>query len=123
VSADPRHALGARGERAAVKALKRAGYRIRDRNYRTRSGEVDVIAEHGDIVVFVEVKTRSDDAYGAPHEAVNPRKQQRVRRAAQRYLLEKDLRDRPCRFDVVSIVWRDGQRKPDVEIIPDAFRA
>ena len=70
MTSDPRHELGARGETAAVKALRRAGYKIRDRNYHTRWGEVDIIADQRDVLAFVEVKTRSDDRRGAPAEAV-----------------------------------------------------
>ena len=121
VSTDPRHDLGARGEAAAVKALRRAGYKIRDRNYHTRWGEVDVIAEQRGVLAFVEVKTRTTSRHGSPAEAVTPRKQERLHRAAQLYLYEHKLQDRLCRFDIVSIVWPEGARKPEVTILPDAF--
>ena len=121
MTSDPRHELGARGETAAVKALRRAGYKIRDRNYHTRWGEVDIIADQRDVLAFVEVKTRSDDRRGAPAEAVTPRKQVRLHRAAQCYVQEHHLQERLCRFDVVSVVWPAGARKPTVTIVPNAF--
>lgn len=118
---DPRHALGARGEAAAVKALRRAGYKILDRNYHTRWGELDIVAEQRRVVAFVEVKTRTDERFGAPAEAVTPRKQTRLHRAAQLYLQDRGLTDRLCRFDVVSVVWPADARKPAVTIVPNAF--
>lgn len=122
MTADPRHTLGARGEAAAAKALRRAGYKIRDRNYATRWGEIDIVADQRDILAFIEVKTRATDGYGAPAEAVHPRKQRRLHRAAQLYVQERDCRDRLCRFDIVSVVWPPDARKPEVTIIADAFR-
>jgi putative endonuclease len=70
--------LGQEGEERAAQFLVQKGYRILERNYRTRSGEIDLIALHKDEVVFVEVKTRTSDAFGAPELAVNPRKQGRM---------------------------------------------
>ncbi len=121
MSTDPRHALGARGEEAAAKALRRAGYKIRERNYHTRWGEVDIVAEQRGVLAFVEVKTRADDRFGDPAQAVTPRKQARLHRAAQRYLTEHRLHDRLCRFDVVAVLWPPDARKPQVTILADAF--
>ena len=121
MSPDPRHALGARGEAAAVKAVRRAGYRIRERNYHTRWGELDIVAEQSDVLAFIEVKTRATNRHGAPAEAVTVQKQQRLHRAAQLYVEEHGLHDRLCRFDIVSVVWPEGARKPEVTILADAF--
>lgn len=123
MSTDPRHALGARGEDAAAKALRRAGYRIRERNYHTRWGEVDIVAEQRGVLAFVEVKTRTDDRHGDPAEAVTHRKQQRLHRAARLYVQEHHLEDRLCRFDVVSVLWPPAARRPNITIVPDAFSA
>ncbi|OGW41411.1 MAG: YraN family protein [Nitrospirae bacterium GWD2_57_9] len=110
-----RKILGREGEDRAEQHLRKQGYRILDRNYSTRSGEIDLIALHEGEVVFVEVKTRTSDAYGAPELAVNARKQMRMIKAALAYIKYKKLHQMPCRFDVVAI---SGQ---DVEVIRNAF--
>jgi putative endonuclease len=110
--------LGDRGERAAVALLKRRGLRILRRNYRTKHGEVDVIARDGGVVVFVEVKARRR---GDPAEAVTPEKQRRLALAALHFLKRHRLLEHPCRFDVVAILWPDDQGPPAVEHYVDAF--
>jgi len=110
--------LGQEGEERAAKFLIEQGYRILERNYRTKSGEIDLIALHRDEVVFVEVKTRTSDAFGAPELAVNPRKQGRMVKAALRYITYKKLHQVPCRFDVVTVSAAAGQK---VELIQNAF--
>jgi putative endonuclease len=116
-----RRGLGQRWERLAERHLARAGYRIRERNYRGRSGEIDLIAEHVGVLCFVEVKGRSGAGFGAPEEAVTLEKQRRIARAALEYLSRRRLADSmPCRFDVVSIV-DCGGGEPRVEIFRDAF--
>lgn len=110
--------LGKEGEDRAAQILMKRGYKILERNYRTRSGEIDLIALHEGTVVFVEVKTRTSDAYGAPELAVNPRKQQRMVKAALGYIKYKKLHQVPCRFDVVAISAAAGH---EVELIQNAF--
>lgn len=112
--------VGQRWERLAEKHLKKAGYRIRDRNVRMKVGEIDIIAEEKGILCFIEVKGRSTLAFGAPAEAITLEKQRRIYRAAEIYLQRKRLRDSICRFDVVSIL--DGASGRTVEILRDAFR-
>jgi putative endonuclease len=114
-----RRALGDAGEDLAAAALKKQGYKILERNYITPLGEIDLVARQGKVVVFVEVKTRSTDRFGAPQEAVHPAKQRRLRRLADYYLKQKRLGEVPVRFDVVGITLADGG--PQVEIIQDAF--
>jgi putative endonuclease len=110
--------LGERGEGLAVQFLKKKGYKIITQNYKTRIGEIDIIAREGDTLVFVEVKTRESIAYGKPFEAVNYFKKRKISNAALLYL--KKLKEiPPCRFDVVSIYFEQG--KPDCELIRDAF--
>jgi putative endonuclease len=116
-----RQTLGRAGEDEAVKALARSGYRILVRNYRCRLGEVDIIAADGKTVVFVEVKTRGSDAFGAPAGGVDARKQRRIIAASQTYLAEHGLTEAPVRFDVVSVEKRDGGFA--IELIADAFGA
>jgi putative endonuclease len=111
--------LGREGEDLAARFLTKQGYRILERNYSTRSGEIDLIALHDGDVVFVEVKTRSGDAFGAPELAVTPRKQQRMVKAALAYIKYKKLHQVPCRFDVVAITAAAEQE--EVELIPNAF--
>ena len=110
--------LGREGEDRAAKFLAKKGYKIIERNYSTRSGEIDLVALHNGEVVFVEVKTRTSDAYGAPELAVTPQKQRRMIKAALGYIKYKKLHQVPCRFDVVAITTTAGQ---EVELIQNAF--
>ena len=118
---EDRRALGAAGERAAERFLRRQRYTIVERNYRTPAGEIDLIALDGPTVVFVEVKTRTGSAHGSPFDAVDLRKQRQIIRAAQRFLAAKRLLERPARFDVVGVWWEDGD--PRCELIRNAFEA
>jgi putative endonuclease len=110
--------LGKEGEDRAAKFLTRQGYKILERNYRTASGEIDLIALHQGEVVFVEVKTRMSDAYGAPELAVNPQKQRRMIKAALGYIKYKKLHQVPCRFDVVAI---SSSSEKEIDVIRNAF--
>lgn len=95
--------LGARGERLACKHLKRNGYKILERNYKNPFGEVDVIARKGDVVAFVEVKTRLSDSYGAPSEAVDERRRSKYVQAAKYYFCGVRA-DVTVRFDIIEIL-------------------
>ena len=122
----PPRPRGSRGagydwERAAEKALGAAGYRILARNFRARSGEIDFVAEDSGVLCFIEVKGRSGEGFGAPAEAVTAEKQRRIFRAAEEYLRRKSGRRPVCRFDVVSVLEKEGER-PQIEILRDAFR-
>jgi putative endonuclease len=79
------------------------GYRIRARNFRTRRGEIDLVAERGGEVVFVEVRYRTSASFGTPSETVGPRKRLRILRAASAYLAANGLGENPCRFDLVAL--------------------
>jgi putative endonuclease len=114
-----KQALGREGERLAELFLKKKGYRLVERNYRCRGGEVDLILLDRKVVVFVEVKTRTDEVFGSPLEAVEPRKQRRMILAAQLYLHQKSLHERDARFDVVGISWPGTE--PVLEHIKNAF--
>lgn len=116
---DPRHRLGGRGEDLAADFLQRRGYRLLARNYRTPWGEVDLIARHRGVVVFIEVKARRSDTFGLPQEAVHAAKQEKLRAVAEHYLQEQGLSETPVRFDVVAIRFTD--RGPVIELIEDAF--
>jgi len=115
-----RHLLtGAAGEDVAVSYLQKAGYRILQRNYRTRIGEIDVIAREGDTLVFVEVKTRSGRGFGLPQAAVDYKKQSKITRVALTYLSQKKEMEMHCRFDIVA-VWKQIAGF-QVELIRNAF--
>ena len=103
----------------AERRLAREGYRILERNYRVKGGEIDIIAREGDTLAFVEVKARRSDRFGAPGEAVNFAKQKKICRVAQCYLKAKGVESLNARFDVVSIRYR--KTGPEVEIIRNAF--
>ncbi len=94
--------IGAAGEKAAVKHLKNKGYKIVKTNYFVRGGEIDIIAQKDGYVVFVEVKTRTNDGYGLPVEAVGYTKQQRIRNAARFYMMSCGEVD--IRFDVIGVI-------------------
>ena len=112
--------LGPRGEALAWHFLKQRGYRILEKNYRTRFGEVDVVAEKDQSVVFLEIKTRRNHDFGRPEEAVDRRKQGKMARVAESYLQARGLGERAARFDILSVIW-DGTREPEFSLIEDAF--
>jgi putative endonuclease len=121
MSSDRRQTLGELGETLACDELRRRGYAILERRYRTRYGEIDIVARHGDVLVFVEVKARVGVAFGTGAEAVTGYKQRRVARMAADFLARRRLQDRPCRFDVVSVAV--GEEQPRIEVFPGAFYA
>ena len=99
----PNQRLGAYGEQRAAEAYHREGFVTLDRNWRCRGGELDLVMARRDLVVFVEVKTRSSDRYGTGLEAVDRRKLARLRRLAVAWLAEHDVRASQIRIDVVSV--------------------
>src|SRR2546428_8317402 len=115
-----RSVLGEEGERAAARFLEARGYRILERNYRTRRGEIDLIAEDGRMLVFVEVKVRLDDRFGGPAAAITRAKQARIALLAQQYLVWRRGGGRACRFGV-GVVSGGGARTPRKECLPRGF--
>ena len=116
---DTRRVLGRSGEDAAARTLEDRGYKIIERNWRATEGEIDLVARRDDELVFCEVKARETDRWGDPSEAVARLKQLRLRRLAARWLRERKPGPVAVRFDVVSVIVRDG--KTNVRHIPDAF--
>ncbi len=112
------NAQGSAAENLAMKHLQAQGLRLMERNFRARGGEIDLIMQQDDSLVFVEVRFRQSSDYGSPAETVTPHKQQRLIRAAMQYLQRHAL-DVPCRFDIVAI---SGSRQERIEWIRDAFR-
>jgi len=116
-----RQALGLEGETRACQALDARGYRVLERRYRTRYGEIDVVARHQGTIVFVEVKARRGRRFGDPAASVTWHKQRRLVAMATDYLARHRLERAAVRFDVVAVeVWPDTP--PTVTVIPDAFR-
>jgi putative endonuclease len=112
---------GAAGESLACRYLQARGFAVVARNFRCRSGEVDVVARQGDTTVFVEVKERRGRSHGQAYEAVTFGKRRRIIRAARLFAAARGLSDTPLRFDVVSIDWVDGE--PHIRHEPGAFDA
>ena len=104
-----RRALGAFGERLAAAHLEAKGYRIRARNFRCREGEIDIVAEDGDCLVFVEVRTRRGDAFGTPAESVTVAKERRLLTVARAYLQEHPDVPVNQRIDVVAVELSRGR--------------
>ena len=98
-----RQKFGKEGEDIAVGELERRGYEILARRYRTRYGEIDIVASDEGTIVFIEVKARATAEFGTAAEAVTAQKQRRLASMATDYLARNHLIDRPCRFDVVAI--------------------
>jgi putative endonuclease len=117
----PRQRLGDLGEKAAEELLAAGGYRIVARKHRCPRGEVDLVAEQGDLLVFVEVRTRATAAFGGPEETVGAAKQQRLVRAARDFLARWRGPPRGARFDVVAVVDQPGG--PLLTHFPGAFDA
>src|SRR4029079_2202839 len=104
-----RQLVGIQGEDRAVDELERRGYAILARRYRTRHGEIDIVARDGETIVFVEVKAKESGDFGRAAHAVTAEKQRRVISMAVDYLARHRLHRSPCRFDVVAIDGADGE--------------
>jgi putative endonuclease len=117
---DPRKLFGQAGESAAEEYLRRKGYRILARNLRSPLGELDLVAEHGQVLVFVEVKARRTDVFGGAIYAVHHRKQEKLIQLAAQYLARRHIKNRLCRFDVVLLQGSDAVA-PQIEHIQNAF--
>jgi putative endonuclease len=114
-----RISLGKRGEEIAVAYLKGQKYKIIERNYKCKLGEVDIIAKDKKTLSFIEVKTRSSLKYGDPSHVVNKRKQHKISSVALYYIIKNNLQDVDARFDVIAIqLSSEGKR---IELIKNAF--
>ncbi len=115
-------ALGREGEKVARDFLRKQGYKVIRQNYRCRAGEIDIVAEEGDSLAFVEVKTRRSIHFGLPAEAVSYEKRQHLTRVASGYLTHHAIKEAKCRFDVVSVLMNDYGVK-EIQLIKNAFEA
>lgn len=111
--------LGKTGEKLAVTYLKSKGFKILEKNLRTRFGELDIIANDHGTLVFIEVKTRTSSVFGSPIQGINERKKSRLKNLALRYIAEKGLLEQEVRFDVLGILQTGKQIQ--IEHIPNAF--
>lgn len=121
MTTDNRQSLGETGEDLACTELGRRGYAILARRYRSRFGEIDIVARSSQTIVFVEVKTRAGDDFGGSAAAVTPWKQRRIAQMAVDYLSRNELHDQPCRFDVVTVDMKASG--PEIVVYEHAFDA
>lgn len=120
-----RKTLGVAGEAAAAAYLSDQGFSILERNWRCRNGETDLIARKGETLIFVEVRSRSEQslhAFGLPLESITPKKQRTMRRVAEAYLQQHpEYRQFRVRFDCIGIVWNEKREAADIRHVADAF--
>lgn len=114
------HERGVLGEELAFCHVKRLGYKVLLRNFRCPLGEIDLIAKHKGVLVFIEVKTRTSEACGFPLESVTREKRQQMRRVAQYYIKRYGIYEAPCRFDVVAVLMRHAE-SVEIEMVENAF--
>jgi len=114
-----RQQFGKESESLAARHLKKNGYKILERNYRNKLGEIDIIARDRDTLVFVEVKAKRSDRFGGPKEAVTHKKQQKISKVALLYLNETNQNNLKARFDVVAIL--STRDSTSIEIVKNAF--
>lgn len=115
--------LGEDGEKLAERFLVRTGMTVVERRHRTRRGEIDLVCRDGEMLVFVEVKTRRSERAGSPLESITPAKQRQLTRLALSYLKQHDLLECPARFDIVGILFEDDSETPRIDHYRDAFPA
>ena len=116
---DKRQQFGKKSEDLAVWYLKKNGYKILEQNYRTRLGEIDIIARDKKTLVFVEVKSRRSIRYGSPKWSVTHQKQRKISMVALQYLKKTRQTDTAARFDVVAVI--SNRDEPQIEVVKNAF--
>ena len=109
--------IGSKGEDLACKYLQRQGYKILERNYRIRGGEIDIVAREKETLVFVEVKTRYSHEYGLPEESITPWKIKALLKTARFYIQKIKWGEKEYRLDFVSVDFADSRENPKIEII------
>lgn len=113
---------GKLGESIAEKYLRKNGYIILEKNFRSKCGEIDIIGKDKDYIVFIEVKTRSSSKFGTPREAVTFTKQNKIYKTAQLYIMEKRLLNFNCRFDVIEVILNTVTNEHSIKLIKNAFQ-
>jgi len=119
---EARRALGKKGEAVARAFLERRGVRILAANYTCAAGEIDLIGREREAILFIEVKTRTSEAFGPPQLAVHQRKQRQIVRTAQWFLAEQRMPEVACRFDVLAVTLMSDE-PPRIQWVRDAFPA
>lgn len=114
--------LGVQGEDLATDYLRTKGYKILVRNYRQKTGEIDIIARNREFLVFIEVKTRTSLLFGQPYESVTQKKQDQISRVALDYITRNKLHNQAMRFDVVSVLI-PANGKIEINHLPACFEA
>ena len=114
--------LGERGEMVAWNYLAKQGYKILEKNYRCKIGEIDVVAQKEKKLSFIEIKTRAHHGFGRPEESVHPIKQRKLIQLAKWYLKDKRKEEASVSFDVLAITWKENE-EPDMRLIENAFDA
>ena len=117
-----RQRRGKQGEDLACRELRRRGYEIFDRRYRTRLGELDIVARDGDTLVFIEVKARTSESHGSALEAITRPKRRVIVQMAHDYMTRRRPWSGPCRFDVVAVTMPANGR-PCISVVAGAFGA
>lgn len=115
----PHLITGQEGEKIAANYLKKMRYKIVERNYHCKYGEIDIIALDGEVLAFVEIKTRSSNRHGPPEFAVTKHKQSKIKKSASHYLGKHRIEERDCRFDIVAITMEKGSK--DIVLYKNAF--
>ncbi len=123
ISGKTRQKIGRVGETLATSALEKRGYCILERNFRCRAGEIDLIAQAGEDLVFIEVKTRRGTACGLPEEAITRRKARTLQQVAWFYLDAHNLADCSWRIDVVAVQFNQAGQLEEVRVYPHAVSA
>ncbi|MCS6905228.1 MAG: YraN family protein [Bacteroidia bacterium] len=113
--------IGKWGENWAIEYLQNQNYKILGQNYRTHSGEIDIIAENKNEIIFIEVKTRKKTSLTQPEEAITKAKCKKLTATAQQWLLENDKQHMPARFDVIAIIWQPKEL-PEIIHYPNAIQ-
>lgn len=119
---DPKK-LWIRGEYLAKRFLKKNGYKILKRNFESKHGEIDIVAYEGGDIVFIEVKARLSQSFGAPELAITKEKRSKIIRTALNYLITYKIEEIDYRFDVVSILFKNDFNNPKIELFKNAFTA
>jgi len=114
-----RQKLGSAGEKIAEKYLKDKGYRIKQKNFRVREGEIDLVAEFQDTLVFVEVKTRTSARFGPPEEAVDLKKRQKYSAVIEKYLEKNKIKNVIWRFEIISLIFCRERKKIIIRHLKD----
>ncbi|MBE0477838.1 YraN family protein [Candidatus Aerophobetes bacterium] len=120
---DTRKDVGKKGEQVALSFLRKKGYKILDRNFRCRFGELDIVAEEDNQIIFIEVRSCRSLNFGSPLQSLDYFKKKRLTRLALFYLTSHNLKNASCRFDVVAVVFEEGSKIGSINLIKNAFVA